>query len=135
MIINVRKTDKTVKDKNAFDISSNVTKQREATTQGWEVYIHWEDKSTTWNTLRDIKYSFPTKLDKYSVENRISSKRALMWRILYTLKKKERFISNPKKRYLDQSSTYGIKLPKSVEETRQIYHANVNTLWMDALAD
>ena len=35
MIINVRKTDKAVKDKDAFDISSNSTKRQKATTQGW----------------------------------------------------------------------------------------------------
>ena len=39
MIIDVRKTDKALKDKDAFDISSNGTKRRKATTQGREVCI------------------------------------------------------------------------------------------------
>ena len=87
MIINVRKTDKAVKDKDAFDISSNGTKRRKVTTQGLEVCIQWKDVSTTWNTLKDAKYSFTIELDEYSIENWIASKPEFAWWVPYTLKK------------------------------------------------
>ena len=58
MIIDVRKTDKAVKDKHAFDISSNGTKQQKVTTQVWEVFIQWRYRKTTWNTIKDVKDYF-----------------------------------------------------------------------------
>ena len=79
MIINVNKTDEDLKDKDAFDISSNGTKRRKATTNGWKVSIQWKGRSTTWNTLKDVKYSFPIELSEYSVENWIASKPAFTW--------------------------------------------------------
>ena len=39
MVIDVRKSDKSVKGGDAFDIPSNATKRQKATTQGWEVCI------------------------------------------------------------------------------------------------
>ena len=79
MIIDVRKTDKAVKYKDAFDISSNGTKRQKATTQGWELCIQWKDGSITWNTLKDVKDSFLFELDEYAVENWIASKPAFAW--------------------------------------------------------
>jgi hypothetical protein len=37
------------------------------TTKGWEICISWQDGSTSWHPLRDIKNSFPLQLAKYAV--------------------------------------------------------------------
>ena len=39
-----------------------------------------------------------------------------------------------KTKYWDQTSKYGIKLPRNVAEARSLDHANGDTKWMDALA-
>ena len=51
MIIDVRKTDKSLKAEDAFNIYSNGTEQWKATTQGWEVCIQCKDGITTWNVV------------------------------------------------------------------------------------
>ena len=96
MIIDVRKNDKALKDEDKYDISSNGTKRRKATPQGWEVSIQWKDGSTTWNTLKEVKYSFTIELAEYAVENWIASKPVFTWWVPYTLKKQEQIISKLK---------------------------------------
>ena len=79
MIIDVRKTDKALTDKDAFDIYSNCMKRRKATTQGWEVCIQCKDRSTTWNTLKDVKDSCTIYLADYALENWTAFNPAFAW--------------------------------------------------------
>ena len=92
MIIDVKESDKSLKDKDTFDISPNGTKRQKATTKGWEVCIKWKDRSNTWKTLKDVKYLFPIELAEYAIENWIYSKPAFAWWVPYILKKQERVI-------------------------------------------
>ena len=79
MIIDVRKNDKALKDEDKYDISSNGTKRRKATPQGWEVSIKWKDGSTTWNTLKYVKDSFTIDLADYALENWTAFNPAFAW--------------------------------------------------------
>ena len=92
MIIDVREIDISVKEKDVFDISSNGTKRRKANDQGWKVCIQCKDRSNTWNTLKEVKDSFPIELAEYAVENLISSKSEFSWWVPYILKKRERIL-------------------------------------------
>ena len=89
MIINIKKNDKYVKDKDSFDISSNGTKRHKANNKSWEVYIHQKDGINTWNTLKDVKDLSTIELAEYPIENRIASKPVFEWWVPYTLKKRE----------------------------------------------
>ena len=82
-----------------------------------------------------MKDSFTIELSEYAVENWIASKPAFLWWVPCILKKREQIISKLKTKYWHQSSKYGIKVPISAEEAQQLYHANGNTLLMDALQD
>ena len=75
------------------------------------------------------------ELAEYAVENWIASNTASAWWVPQTLNKREQIHTKIKTKYWDQSSKYGIKLPKSVEDAQQLDHANGNTIWMDALAE
>ena len=50
----------------------NGNKRRRETTKGWEVCIQWEDGSSTWNQVKDVKESFPVQLAEYAVLNQIT---------------------------------------------------------------
>ena len=55
-----------------FVHTSTGTKIRVNTTNGWEICIQWKNGSTTWNTLKHVKYSYPFHMAEFAVENRIS---------------------------------------------------------------
>ena len=59
--------------------------------------IEWNDETTTWMDLKDVKEASPIKLAEYAVANRIDGEPAFAWWVPYTLKKRNRIISKVKK--------------------------------------
>ena len=49
------------------------------------------------------------------------------------LKKPNRIISKVKSKYWSRTHKYGIKIPKTIDEAKQIDTENGDTLWMDAV--
>ena len=132
-IIDVRTDGSEVSDDKAFFITENGSRQRKKTTKGWEVCILWKDKSTTWNSLKDIKDSYPVELAEFAVENNYAHRPAFAWWVPHTLRKRERILAKVKSKYWARTHKYGIRIPKSVKEAIDIDNANGNTLWWDAL--
>ena len=56
----------------AFVHKSMGTKIRVNTTKLWEIFIQWNDGSTTWNALKDVKYSYLVQMAEFKVDNCIS---------------------------------------------------------------
>jgi hypothetical protein len=46
------------------------------TTAGWELCIEWKNGSTTWETLSNIKNSYPIQLADYAVTHNIDDEPA-----------------------------------------------------------
>jgi hypothetical protein len=103
------------------------------TTKGWEILIQWKDGSTDWVALKDLKESYPVELAKYARDNRIDDEPAFAWWVPFTLRKEKRILSKIKTKYWSRTHKYGIRVPRSVKEAKEIDDENGNTLWMDAV--
>ena len=55
------------------------------------------------------------------------------WWVPFVLKKKNRIISKIKSKYWKRTHKFGIRIPKSVLEAKQLDEHNDNTLWTDAI--
>jgi hypothetical protein len=58
-IINFRRNDTAIDKADAFVTMRNGVKQRQFTTQGWQILCQWKDGSTNWVALKDVKHSYP----------------------------------------------------------------------------
>ena len=132
-IVDHRTTGDEVKQDDAFITSANGGKRRRETTKGWEILIQWKDGSTTWETLKDIKESYPVQLAEYAQLRRISTQPAFAWWVPYVFKKRKRIIAKVKSKYWQKTHKYGIEIPKRVEDAKRLDTANGNTLWWDAI--
>ena len=117
-IIGHRSNEHAVKQQDAFIVTKTSTKRRKETTKGWELLIRWKDGGTDWVPLKDIKESYPP---------------AFAWWEPSVLKKRNRIIAKIKSKYWLKTHKFGIEIPKSVLQARQIDAKNGNTLWWDAI--
>ena len=76
-----------------FVYTSTRTKIRVNTNKLWYIYNQWKERSTTWNTVKNVKYLYLFQIDQFAVENRISEEPAFVWWAKYVLKKQDRIIS------------------------------------------
>jgi hypothetical protein len=83
------------------------------TTKGWQLCVRWNDESTSWVALKDLKDSDPIKVAEYAVNMKIASEPAFAWwGVPHTLKKCHMMIKAMKKLYFKREQKYGIDLPK-----------------------
>ena len=59
--------------------TSTRKKKTRRTTKGWFLNCLWQDSSSDWVALKDLKESHPVQVAKYAVNNKISSKPAFAW--------------------------------------------------------
>lgn len=112
---------------------NNVDQERSYSTKGWEICVSWQDGTTSWHPLHDIKNTFPVQLATYALQNEIDKEPAFSWWVPYTLKKKERIIKAIKSRYSQRSHKFGIYVPRSVQEALNIDKETGTTYWRDAI--
>ena len=119
-IIDHKRTDEAIPDEGIFQISHNGSIHRRRTTKGWKLCIAWVDGSTSWESLSNMKDSFPVQVAEYAVAQKLQDIPAFAWRVPETLKRKQRMIKAIKTRYMKKTHKYGIRLPKTVKEAYQI---------------
>jgi Reverse transcriptase (RNA-dependent DNA polymerase) len=120
----------------AMATTKSGTQHRRHTTKGWDLLVEWKDGSSNWLPLKDLKESYPVEIAEYSVANRISEEPAFAWWVPYVLRKRNCIISKVKQsrsKYLQRTHKFGFRIPKSVEEARQIDEENGNNLWWEAI--
>ena len=132
-IIGHRTDGNEVQESDAYITSSNGTKRRKETTVGHHLLLQWKDGTSTWNELKDVKDSYPVELAQYAVENKLDKLPAFAWWVPYVLRKRKSIIKQLKSKYWCRTHKYGIRLPKSVKEAKEIDKENGNTLWWDAI--
>ena len=132
-IIDYRFNGRKVKQQDAFIITKSGTKRRHETTIGWQLLVQWTDSSTNWVALKDLKESYPVQLAEYSVAAQISMEPAFAWWVPHTLKRRNHIISNVKSKYWLRTHKFGIRIPKSVEEAKQLNQGNGDTQWWDEI--
>ena len=122
-----------VNEKDMFVILDNGKRSRKKTTVGCELLVKWKDGSETWNSLKDMKESFPIQVAEYAVNNKINERPQFIWWVPHVLKKRKAIIKKVKSKYWQRTHKFGIQIPKSVNEAKKIDAANGNTLWWDAI--
>ena len=55
------------------------------------------------------------------------------WWVMYTLKKRKAIIQKVRSKYWQRTHKYGIRIPKTVAEAKDIDKENGDTMWMDAV--
>ena len=95
--------------------------------------MQWKDQSTTWVTLKDMKEAYPVQSAEYAIQARIAEEPAFAWWAPHTLKKRNRIIAKVKSKYWLRTHKFGIRIPKSVKEAREIDAENGNTYWWDTI--
>jgi hypothetical protein len=118
-------------------MKNGVKRQRE-TTQGWKMLCQWNDGSTHWVALKDMKHSYPVQVAEYAISNWIADEPAFSWWVHNTVKRRDRILARilskvKSKKYWQRTHKFGIRMPKSVREAIEIDKENGNTLWWDAI--
>ena len=87
-IIDARKS--RMKDRNKFDMSPHITKVKHNSTAGWDILIEWKNGFTTWNSLKDVKDSFPIQKVEYELLYGLSKEPGFKWWVPDVIRRRER---------------------------------------------
>jgi hypothetical protein len=103
------------------------------TTAGWQLCVQFKGGYTSWQTLADMKESYPVQVAEYAKAAGIEHEPAFAWWTPHVLKKRDRIIGKVTKRYQKLTHKFGIELPTDTEHARKLDAENGNTLWQDAI--
>jgi hypothetical protein len=133
-VIAHRKNKKAVKKQDMYIRSTNGNKHMKKTTIGWEFCMSWKDGSTSWETLANLKSSYPIQIADYAIANNTADEPAFAWWIPPHLHHKERILKALKGRAMKRNQKFGITIPQTVEEALRIDKETNTTYWSDAIA-
>ena len=103
------------------------------TTAGWKLCVQWKGGLTSWETLADLKESYPVQVAEYAKAAGIDSEPAFAWWSHHVLKKRDRIIGKVTKRFARVTHKFGIELPTSVENALELDRKNGDHLWREAI--
>jgi hypothetical protein len=103
------------------------------TTAGWKLCVQWKGGLTTWETLADLKESYPVQVAEYAKSVGIQGEPAFAWWTEHVLKKRDRIIAKVTKRFNKVTHKFGIEIPTSVEHAYEIDRRNGNKDWTNAI--
>ncbi|KAI2494625.1 Reverse transcriptase (RNA-dependent DNA polymerase) [Fragilaria crotonensis] len=103
------------------------------TTRGWRLLVEWNDGSSSWIPLSDLKDSYPVQVADYAVVNNLTQEPAFRWWVPFVLKKRERILRKVKSKYWSTSHKYGLELPKSVAQALEINKRTGTDFWKKAI--
>ena len=83
--------------------------------------------------LEGSQRSYPVQVAEYSVAAKISMEPAFIWWVPHTLKKHNHIVLKVKLKYWLRMHNFGIRIPKSVKEAKQLDQENGDTQWWDAI--
>ncbi len=131
-IVDHRKDD-TALTKDTQYVEHNGKRHKVKTTKGWWLCPEWDNGSTAWVRLAEMKDSFPVEVAEYAVAMDIADEPAFAWWVPQVLKRRDRIIAAVKSRYFKRTHKFGLEVPKTVRRALEIDKANGNTLWEDAI--
>ena len=106
---------------------------RRITTKGWEIQVLWEDGSSSWIPLNEIKEANPIEVAEYASAQEISEEPAFAWWVTKVPKRRDKVIKQVKSRVLKKGMKFGILIPSTVEEAYRLDKQNGNDLWRKAI--
>jgi hypothetical protein len=83
-IIEHRKTNDVQNSNKTLDSQDDY---RKCVNTGWEICVAWQDGSTSWHPMADVKNSFQVQLAKYAKPNKLDKELAFSWWVNHKLKK------------------------------------------------
>ena len=119
---------KEIKQQDAFITTKTGTRCQRETTQGWEILVQWNDGRSTWIAMKNMKDYYPVQLAEYAVTCKLSQEPAFVWWVPYVLKKRNRIIAKVKSKYWLRTHKFGIRINKSVQDTKMLDNKNGNTI-------
>lgn len=99
------------------------------TTKGWKFKCLWKDGSYEWVHLSDLKESNPVDVAEYAQANQLLDEPAFTWWCPYTLRKKTAILNAVNSRVCRSNVKYGIRVPRTLKEARQLDRINGNNCW------
>jgi len=90
------------------------------TNKGWQFCCQWNDGSTSWHPLKDVKESHLLQLIQCAINNGLAEEPAFAWWVPHTVKKWDRIIKAMKKRCFRIHQKHGIEIPKNVLEAQAL---------------
>ena len=87
-IIDHKKNSHAVDKADAF-INSNGAQKRKKTTRGWSLCIKWKDGTTSWESLANLKESYPVQVAEYAVAVGIDDEPAFAWWVPTVLNRRD----------------------------------------------
>ena len=76
-----------------------------------------------------MKESNLLEVSEYAVANKLVTEPTFQWWVPTTLRRRDRIISKLHTRYMKRIQTFGIDLPKTVQEAYQVDKKNGNKKW------
>jgi hypothetical protein len=124
---------KALREQEAWITSHNGNRTPRYTTKGWDLCVEWQDGSTSWIPLKDLKVANPIETAEYAIAHNLSNEPAFSWWVKDALKHRDRIIAASNTRYVKRTHKFGIELPKTVEEALEIDKRTCTTYWYDAI--
>ena len=127
------------KDKDAVPISegtvrsSNGNLRKKQTTKGWWLLVEFNNGTSEWMPLKDLKESNPIEVAEYVKRNGLEEEPAFAWWVPWTLRTRTRILKQVKKRYFRTTSKFGIELPKTVKRALEIDAETGTDFWKKAI--
>ena len=103
------------------------------TTKGWKICVEYQDGSTQWVSLYDIKESNPIEMAEYAVANKLVEEPAFRWWVPYTLRKRDRIIKAMGKRFHRKVEKFGLRVPRNMNEALEIDRNTGTSFWTKAI--
>ena len=122
-----------VKKNDGWYTTPQGSRRRKITTRGCDLNIQWNDGTSSWIPLKDMKESNPLEVAEYASRNSIDNHPVFAWWVPATLRRKERIIKQVSHRLAKKQFKFGIKVPNSVDEALSLDQENNNRLWQDAI--
>jgi hypothetical protein len=99
--------------------------------------VQWKDGSVSWEKLSDLKASAaasnPMEVAEYAVANHLVAEPAFKWWVPHVIKRRNQIVSKVKSRYWKTTHKFGIRLPRTMEETLEIDRTTNTDLWHKAI--
>jgi len=111
----------------------NGQKKPRMTTKGWQLCCQWNDGSTSWHSLKDLKESHLLQVAKHAVNNKLLEEPAFAWWVKKALKTRDRIVGKMKSRCVRREQKHGTEMLKTIERALQIDEETGTTFWRDAI--
>ena len=132
-VVDHRVKGKAVTKENVLVVTRSGTRRPKVTTAGWEFLLEFNNGSTDWIPLKDLKNSNPIEIAEYAIANQIADEPALVWWVPHVLLKWNRIINKVMGRYWCNTHKFCVRVPNSVQDVFRIDRDTRTTFWTDAI--